>query len=798
MRHADMHPMRLLIISAMALAAAYCHATSVGNLVLCDFESEKDLGRVEYYDSMHSHMRLTSLHTTHGRSAASLDIPVWQKDALQWPGFWLSPACGMPTDWTSYDQVSLDVYNDSPYPATVWFRVRDNQSRELTKPIPLAPNRFTTMTLDFRSAPSDLDFSKIREVTAYMMMPARGTTLVFDNLRLESRIPIQLQECRRTLSRIRGELADYPDVQKPYRDVLSRLSIVQTRAERASSVKAIATLRVEADKLSEGVNHRLLRLLSEARLKTDFARMHGRYPFVCGFATSMERVFPMDIPFGRLKTDGLTIELAGNESESAQLVLLASEADLKGVTVKAGALKCEGVTGPSGPVPSIQVAPVGFMKTVKPAYEVSCVGWHPEPILSFLKTFDVPKGRAQPVWVRVTAKPGTPPGTYSASLTVRMQDSKPLVLPVRVHVWGFDLPRETHLRTAMAFDEGFLDSVYKGDSKRLRDRYYDFLLENRLNPDNIYRTDPPRMEDLLRWDRKGMNAFSLLCVNLPEGLKPGEGFPEDEKKSIFAKLDSVVPQLKANGLYRKAYLYGFDEIRPESHRAMQEIFGAIKARYPDLPLITTAMDNSYGVSSDVGIVDCWCPLSCYYDPGLADEARQRGKQVWWYICMIPTSPFANWFIEYDTIDARMLMGVQNVKYRPDGFLYYALNRWPLANRPITTGPYIDWNPASYENYNGDGCLIYPGSDGPLSSIRLECLRDGIEDYEYFHILGLEILRVRGLHNPAQTSLLKQAESAKEISSRLVESLFCFNKSPEALYNKRRQVARAIEKLKKIR
>ena len=31
--------------------------------------------------------------------------------------------------------------------------------------------------------------------------------------------------------------------------------------------------------------------------------------------------------------------------------------------------------------------------------------------------------------------------------------------------------------------------------------------------------------------------------------------------------------------------------------------------------------------------------------------------------------------------------------------------------------------------NGDGIFVYPGSDGPLSSLRLENFRDGLEDLE---------------------------------------------------------------------
>ncbi len=37
----------------------------------------------------------------------------------------------------------------------------------------------------------------------------------------------------------------------------------------------------------------------------------------------------------------------------------------------------------------------------------------------------------------------------------------------------------------------------------------------------------------------------------------------------------------------------------------------------------------------------------------------------------------------------------------------------------------------------DGSLAYPGVDGPLSSLSLDALRDGIEDWELFRRLGFD-------------------------------------------------------------
>jgi hypothetical protein len=49
------------------------------------------------------------------------------------------------------------------------------------------------------------------------------------------------------------------------------------------------------------------------------------------------------------------------------------------------------------------------------------------------------------------------------------------------------------------------------------------------------------------------------------------------------------------------------------------------------------------------------------------------------------------------------------------------------------------NPLNYRQFNGEGSLFYPGADasieGPVASMRLKALRDGLEDYEYLVLAG---------------------------------------------------------------
>lgn len=58
-------------------------------------------------------------------------------------------------------------------------------------------------------------------------------------------------------------------------------------------------------------------------------------------------------------------------------------------------------------------------------------------------------------------------------------------------------------------------------------------------------------------------------------------------------------------------------------------------------------------------------------------------------------------------------------------------------------PWDDMATVKFINPNlyGDGSLLYNGTDGPVSSLRLETIRDGIDDFEYF-VSGGKIIWAR--------------------------------------------------------
>ena len=383
--------------------------------------------------------------------------------------------------------------------------------------------------------------------------------------------------------------------------------------------------------------------------------------------------------------------------------------------------------------------------------EDAAPGWWPDPLLPVSK-FHVPPAFTQPLWFTVYAPPGTPAGTYAGEVTIESANADPINVAVEAQVYGFDLPAQSHLKTAFALMDGYLEQLYgKPLSAQLRRAYGDYLLQHRLNPDDISRTSPPDLEDLEYYSLRGLNAFNVLNMVEPRGQRtwvcwsPPEVYTPAFKQHLIEQLDPYVEELKRRGLLGKAYLYTFDERGEEFWPILREYFGLVKQRY-GIPTLTTAyVPQDPAVMKDLNL-DWNCPLTAVYKFDQAEACRQAGLQVWAYTCCGPRKPYANILGDDPLIESRLLWW-QAFHQKFDGFLFWGLNIWqrehndylidperdgPLLRWSITTSPPgVDWTSALH----GDGELLYPAKDGPLGCIRLANIRDGLEDYEYLWMLG---------------------------------------------------------------
>jgi hypothetical protein len=85
-------------------------------------------------------------------------------------------------------------------------------------------------------------------------------------------------------------------------------------------------------------------------------------------------------------------------------------------------------------------------------------------------------------------------------------------------------------------------------------------------------------------------------------------------------------------------------------------------------------------------------------------------------------------------------------------------------------------------FNGGGLLFYPGKDagfdGPIASIRLKNIREGLEDYEYFAILEKN----------------GEEEFVKEMVNAVSPEWWDYTKDPGTILKVREKLAMKIESL----
>lgn len=427
-------------------------------------------------------------------------------------------------------------------------------------------------------------------------------------------------------------------------------------------------------------------------------------------------------------------------------------------------------------------------------------GWWPDPLLTFMNSCNISAGDRVAFWVNVITRDDTPPGDYTATITVSATGQTPVMLPLTVRVWDFELPARSSLPTAFSIDSLWQAGWVYGNSwsGAIQEKYYQMQQDHRLSLVEIY-SQPKSTSWFTPWlDLNNAFCLSKVPTNNPSGL---------------STLYNYFTSLSRLG---EAFVYGYDEVHSDKFQEMADTFSDIHANYPGLRTMTTAYDASFGTSPTSYFlrqaVDIWVPGPTTYNPVAAEQLRAEGKEMWWYLAEYPRHPTGgNWLLEYPPIEARLFMGAKTFKYRPDGCLYYAVtnygyglvNAGQMAKNPIIeSGPYTNWDARTLwsDKYNGftdgDGCLYYPGpvSVGPLPSIRSHNIRDGLEDYEYLLLLE-DIAGKLGRcpSTPEVNAFVESVQPLLAVPGEVLTGLHtsAFTRDPAVLYNYRRQVAEAI-------
>lgn len=452
---------------------------------------------------------------------------------------------------------------------------------------------------------------------------------------------------------------------------------------------------------------------------------------------------------------------------------------------------------------------------------IGTTGYWPDALAPIKEPFNMAAQyavvRNRPIWVDLVVPSGTPGGVYTGTITVT-KDGKPVdKLNVELEVYNFSIPDKTHLISYMNVSKGSLARFYHKDASsvemdELTQKYYDFLYEHRMEPWFNNQLEPEVVVSGDKVEVKFDEArYEYYMTKLKTNRVLLETFPSNLRRQIkevpFSnefnlKLKSYLSQVESyfdkHG-WKKQLVFNSPLDEPNTKEAYEDTrkwARLVHEGAPGVPFLATespVTDNPEWGTLTGEVNNFSMHGNALNKPevkqAIIDE-QAKGGEMTWYISCDQTYPQPNYFIDAPALDLVMVPWI-TARYKMEGILYWAANFWSQTPNPWLSAITFISGFGCSDGYilNGEGSLLYPGDhtkqytgqpnvDGPVSSIRFELLREGIEDYDYLWML----------------KELGDKEFAEAQTRNLVIDVSSFSRNLSELYITRKAMARRLEKL----
>ena len=493
------------------------------------------------------------------------------------------------------------------------------------------------------------------------------------------------------------------------------------------------------------------------------------------FADSLVKVFPADTA-PRHAPKHPEIWAARNGHASLQFVIR-SPHPLTGVSAEIEAPKAADGAALTG----VSVRPVGYVvvgshsKDTPPDELVGeAPGWFPDPLLDF--PVEVKANRTQSFWISVAVPGAAAPGIYRGAVVVRDGTRTLARGRFAVRVTAATVPEARTLKVTNWFNlsdkssRQFYDTpIFSPGWWTLVENIAHVMADHRQNViiTPLRQLIVPTVKDgqleydftnFDRWVETFRQAGAMDYIEGGHLLGRGrEGYNGALQVEIFQVADAQVQTLAvpAGDPRAEAFLAAFlsvlnahleakgwkgiylQHILDEAHGTEPPEYAryaAMVKRY--LPGVRTmdAVDAEHMPSELQENCDVWVPQLGRFDDqmDLLNARMKSGHEVWFYTCLFPNKRYLNRLIDYPLLKVRLLHWL-NFRYGFTGFLHWGWNYW--SPEPMNdTQPVIDNNTQLLPP--GDAFIVYPdpAHKSVHSSIRLEAMREGIEDYELLRVL----------------------------------------------------------------
>ena len=478
---------------------------------------------------------------------------------------------------------------------------------------------------------------------------------------------------------------------------------------------------------------------------------------------ALTKVFPQDAPGSNQSTTPPL--LARNGHTTVQIAIRATER-----------LKKLDVTLTADPALTCQVRHVGYVPVDSnppgtPTDQLLRLApaFFPDPLLEAFP-YLLHANRTEAIWVTIYAKPDTAPGLYKGTLSFT-NEGKPLTTaPFEVRVAPATVPAEQQLKVTnwIHLSAPGLDRFYSlpnGEDERYWQLVANFAQVLADHKQNVILTPvkalaTPRIENgqilydfsrLDRWvdtfDRAGIHILegghllgrvsgyhTPMCVPalvIEDGKIVSKALPPADPRGeqyLNGFLPALYAHIREKGWQKRYMQHIHDEPHDNEAAVYNRYAGIIRRNLPGIPTL-----DAIGLDQDLtflkGMVDIWVPILGSFDTRMEkiQAHRAEGGQSWFYTCIYPQGRQLNRFTDLPLLQTRLLHWY-NYRHSLTGYLHWGGNHW-------TDAPFTDVQPIINDGTTllpaGDNAIFYPdpAKRTLLGSIRLEAMREGIEDYE---------------------------------------------------------------------
>ncbi|MGL4738196.1 MAG: DUF4091 domain-containing protein [Cellulosilyticaceae bacterium] len=221
----------------------------------------------------------------------------------------------------------------------------------------------------------------------------------------------------------------------------------------------------------------------------------------------------------------------------------------------------------------------------------------------------------------------------------------------------------------------------------------------------------------------GATAIPKIMATVDGTYKQIFGWNDSATGDAYrAFLQTFLPQLieviKKHGMEKRCYFHISDEPSLHHLEDYKKAKDMIKDLIADFPIIDALSDIDFYRS---GAIAKPIPSNDHVHTFIEEGV----KDLWTYYCCAQCTDVSNRFMSMPSSRNRIL-ATQLFKYDMEGFLHWGYNFWNVQFSKYAIDPFKVTD-AGAAFPSGDSFLVYPGEEGPISSIRMKVLRDALQD-----------------------------------------------------------------------